>query len=194
MIMIAQLKGLIKFKTEKFVILDVGGVGYRIFVSFETLSDIAEKEEVTFWTHLAVRENALDLYGFLGYAGLEFFEQLIQISGIGPKSALAVLAVAPLDVLKKAVASGEVSHLTKVSGIGQRLAEKIVLELKDKLKSIGSDSGFDNLKEEEEALEALRSLGYSLGESRKALRGLPEGTTGTESMIKEALRNVNKGQ
>jgi Holliday junction DNA helicase RuvA len=126
--MIIQLEGIVKFKTERFVVLDVNGVGYRIFVSFETLRKIPKKaEKIKFWTHLYVRENALDLYGFLNYAELEFFEQLIQISGIGPKSALSVLAVAPLDVLRKAIASGETSYLVKVSGIGQRLAEKIIV-------------------------------------------------------------------
>jgi Holliday junction DNA helicase RuvA len=191
--MIIQLEGIVKFKTERFVVLDVNGVGYRIFVSFETLRKIPKKaEKIKFWTHLYVRENALDLYGFLNYAELEFFEQLIQISGIGPKSALSVLAVAPLDVLRKAIASGETSYLVKVSGIGQRLAEKIIVELKDKLGSLGAEREPGVFKEEEEALEALRSLGYSLNESRTALRDLPENVRGTENIVKEALKNVNK--
>ncbi|MFC1625264.1 Holliday junction branch migration protein RuvA [Patescibacteria group bacterium] len=191
--MIIQLEGIIKFKTEKFVVLDVNGVGYRVFISFETLRKVSKKKDkILFWTHLAVRENALDLYGFLDYAELEFFEQLIQISGIGPKSALAVLAVAPLDVLRKAISTGETSYLTKVSGVGRKLAEKIVLELKDKLGVLGSEYKDGGLKEEEEALEALRALGYSLRESRDALRNLPEDVKGTEGKIREALKNIHK--
>lgn len=190
--MIIQLTGEVKFKTEKFVVLDVGGVGYRVFVSFETLRILSGKEgKIILWTHLAVRENAMDIYGFLNYAELEFFELLIQVSGIGPKSALSILSVAPLDVLRKAIASGEISYLTKVSGIGQRLAEKIVVELKNKLGAAGADHGGKVLKEEEEALEALRALGYSLKESRDALRSLPEGTKGLENIVKYALRNIN---
>jgi len=191
--MIIKLEGVIKFKTERFVVLDVNGVGYRVFVSFETLRKISKKnEQIKLWTHLNVRENALDLYGFLDYAELEFFEQLIQISGIGPKSGLAVLAVAPLDVLRKAIASGETSYLTKVSGVGQRLAEKIVIELKDKIGATGVGQTDSAFKEEEETLEALRALGYSLRESREALRNLPKEVKGTEDMIKQALKNVNK--
>ena len=189
--MIIQLEGIIKFKTEKFVVLDVNGVGHRVFVSFGTLKKVSSnKGKVLFWTHLHVRENAMDVYGFLNYAELEFFEQLIQISGIGPKSALYVLDVAPLDILRRAIASGEKSYLTKVSGIGQRLAEKIVIELRDKLGAIGTEHDQQSFKEEEEALEALRSLGYSLRESRDALRKLPEDITGVENIIKKALKNV----
>jgi len=191
--MIIQLTGVIKFKTEKFVVVDANGIGYRVFVSLETLRKIPQKGgEVTFWTHLHVRENLMDLYGFLNYAELEFFEKLIQVPGIGPKSGLAVLSVAPLDVLRRAIASGETSYLTKVSGIGQRMAEKIIVELKDKLAAIGVDREGVVFKDEEEALEALRALGYSLKESRDALKNLPEGTKGMENMIKEALKGVGK--
>ena len=191
--MIIQLTGVVKFKTERFVVLDVKGVGYRVFVSFETLRIIPKNgDEIILWTHLHVRENSLDLYGFLNYAELEFFDQLIQVPGIGPKSGLAVLAVAPLDVLRKAIASGETSYLIKVSGIGQRMAEKIIVELRDKLAAIGVDRDSSEFKDEEEALEALRSLGYSLRESRDALKNLPEGTKGMENMIKQALKNVGK--
>lgn len=190
--MISQLEGIIKFKTDKFVVIDVSGVGYQIFVGFETLKSLKSEQKALLWTHLNVRENALDLYGFLNYAELEFFRQLIQISGIGPKNALSVLDVAPLDVLRRAISSGEKTYLTKVSGIGQRLAEKIVIELKDKLGSVGAEHNQESFKEEEEALEALRSLGYSLSESRKAIRDLPEGVVGVESIVKKALKNVSK--
>ncbi len=192
--MIASLEGIIKFKSGKFIVLEVGGVGYRVFVSFETLGSLPKiGEKIRLWTHLHVREDNLSLYGFLDYAELEFFEKLIQISGIGPKSALGVLSVAPLDAIKKAIAQGESSYLVKVSGIGRKLAEKIILELKDKLSTEGSvlSGGF---KQEEEALEALRALGYSLKESRDALKSVSDEikVSGTENIIREALKNVNK--
>ncbi|PIS13214.1 MAG: Holliday junction branch migration protein RuvA [Candidatus Tagabacteria bacterium CG09_land_8_20_14_0_10_41_14] len=191
--MISQLAGIIKFKTDKFILVDVGGVGYRVFVSFETQKKLPRKgEKVEIWTHLHVRENIMALYGFLNYAELEFFGSLIQISGIGPKSALAVLAVAPLDVLKKAVSSGDVSYLTKVSGVGKKLAEKIVLELRDKVGLKGAETKAGGLKEEEEAIEALQALGYSLKQSREALRDLPRDIEGTENIIKKALRQMHE--
>ena len=191
--MISQLTGIIKFKTDKFILVDVGGVGYRVFVSFETQKKLPRKgEKVEIWTHLHVRENIMALYGFLNYAELEFFGSLIQISGIGPKSALAVLAVAPLDVLKKAVSSGDVSYLTKVSGVGKKLAEKIVLELRDKVGLKGAETKAGGLKEEEEAIEALQALGYSLKQSREALRDLPRDIEGTENIIKKALRQMHE--
>lgn len=191
--MIIQLAGLVKFKTEKFVILDVNGVGYKVFVSFETLKSVPKKgEEVLLWTHLAVRENAMDIYGFFNYAELEFFEQLIQVSGIGPKSALSILAVAPLDTLRRAISTGETSYLTKVSGIGRRIAEKIVVELKDKLDAIGLDVNSEGMKDGEDALEALRSLGYSPREGREAIKKVSQDLRGVENIVKEALRNINK--
>ncbi len=188
--MIIQLNGKIKFKTERFVVLDVNGVGYQVFVPYETLKEISSKEEVLLWTHLHVRENILDLYGFLNYGELEFFQILIGISGIGPKSALGVLSVAPLDTLRRAIATGETSYLTKVSGVGKRLAEKIVLELKDKLGAIGIEQTNEELKEKTDAMEALQSLGYSLSESREALRKVPDNIKGMENIVKEALKNI----
>ncbi len=188
--MIIQLQGKIKFKTDKFVVLDVNGVGYQVFIPFETLKEISSKNEVLLWTHLHVRENILDLYGFLNYAELEFFQILIGISGIGPKSALGVLSVAPIDVLKRAIATGETSYLTKVSGVGKRLAEKIVVELKDKMGAIGIEQTSEELKDETDAMEALQALGYSLSESRKALQNVPDDIKGMENIVKEALKNI----
>lgn len=189
--MIIQLEGIIKFKTDKFVVLDVSGVGYRVFVSFETLREISgKKDKILLWTHMAVRENSMDLYGFLNYGELGFFESLIQVSGIGPKSAISVLSVASLDTLKRAISTGETSYLTNVSGIGQKLAEKIIVELRDKIGALEGEHNSEAFKKEEEALEALRSLGYSLRESREALRAIPEDIEGTGNRIKEALKNM----
>lgn len=190
--MIIHLEGEIKLKTDKFIVLDVNGVGYRVFSPAPCLKKIITGEKASLWTHLHIRENAMELYGFSLYPELEFFEQLIQISGIGPKSALAILSIAPIDELKKAIASSRLEYLTKVSGIGRRLAEKIVVELKDKLSGQGVALSDASFKEEEEAMEALRSLGYSLRESRDAIRRLPEGVSGTKNIIKEALKKIDK--
>src|SRR3989344_4807077 len=133
--MIAHLSGTLLFRGTRYVIVDVSGVGYKLFTSLETLKTLPAKisEPIKLFTHLYVRETALELYGFASMAELEFFEQLIGISGIGPKSALGILSVAPLDSLKHAIASGETTYLTKISGIGKKIAEKIIVELRDKL-------------------------------------------------------------
>src|SRR3989339_419413 len=105
--MISCIEGKIIFKGERFVVIDVSGVGYRIFAGPDVLRKAKTKEQFKLWTHLHLREDTMELYGFLEYAELEFFQTLIQISGIGPKSGLGVLAVASLDTLKKAIAAGE---------------------------------------------------------------------------------------
>lgn len=189
--MISHITGKILLKGDKFVIIDVSGVGYKIYTSLNTINNIAEnKEEVSFWTHLAVREDALDLYGFEEYSEVELFEMLIGISGVGPKSALGIIGVAPLDTLKTAIASGDTTYLTKVSGIGKKNAQKIVLELRDKLGVINTENTGGTLKEETDTVEALHSLGYSIAEAREALKQVPQEIVGTSARIKEALKNL----
>ena len=131
----------------------------------------------------------MELYGFLHYAELEFFELLIGISGIGPRSALGVLALAPVDTLKRAIAAGDTSYLTKVSGIGRKTAEKIVLELKEKL-GFGKMSlgGTEDLQHDADVLEALVALGYTATQARDALGKLKPTIQGREARLKEALK------
>ena len=144
------------------------------------------------WTHLAVRENALDLYGFIERSELEFFEMLITISGIGPKSALGILSVAPVDTLRRAISSGDTSYLTKVSGIGRKNAEKIVVELRDKLGAIDANAG-GTLREEVDALSALEALGYSAREAREALKAVGNNAISTQEKLKAALKSLGSG-
>ena len=185
--MISHLKGTIIFKVPGKVIIDVAGVGYTVYVSSETFTSLpSEKGSVSMWTHLAVRENALDLYGFTKREELRFFELLISVPGIGPKSGLAILSLATTEILQKSISSGNTSYLTKVSGIGKKSAEKIVLELKDKL-GADSDTGPD-LKEETDVVEALKSLGYSLAEVRDALKQINPDTEGTSERVKAAIK------
>ena len=193
--MIGFLKGKIIDRDTKSVILDVGGVGYKIYcynanIEIESVieSGLSKKSETltSFWTYLAVRENALDLYGFSTKEELEFFELLISVSGIGPKSAMGILSIATIPNLRRAIATGETTHLTKISGIGRKSAEKIVLELKDKI----GDSEYDHLLETSgdiDALEALKSLGYGERESREALKKV-----GDESNVSEKVKKAMK--
>jgi len=189
--MISHINGILIKKTQSLVTIDVGGIGYAVRVSSETLSSLpTENEAVSLWTHLAVRENAMDLYGFVTPEELHFFELLIGIPGIGPKSGLAILSLASVDVLKKSITSGNTTYLTKVSGIGKKSAQKIVLELKDKLGAY-ENTGTD-LEEEADVIEALASLGYSLKEAREALKHVPDDVVGTTNRVRAVLQLLGK--
>lgn len=192
--MIAQLKGEVAEMYDSYIILLVNGVGYKVHTNPGTIKNIKKSGSSTILinTHLAVRENALDLYGFLKKEELVFFEMLISISGIGPKSAIAILNVADVDTLKTAISTGESSYLTKVSGIGKKNAEKIILELRDKLGTIDNKEDSTLMKDEIDTLEALQALGYSLREAREATKKVSKGAKTSSDRIKEALKILGK--
>src|SRR3989338_10665102 len=131
--MIGHLKGIVSAVRQGYAIISAGGVGYKVFATRELLLALKQDTEAVIWTHLAVRESILDLYGFSSEEELRLFELLLTVSGIGPKSALAILDIASVETLRSAVSAGNASYLTKVSGIGKKTAEKIVLELRDKV-------------------------------------------------------------
>jgi Holliday junction DNA helicase RuvA len=199
--MISRLTGTVVHTDLKYVILDVGGVGYKIHMTLGTASGI--KGSVTLWTHLAVRDDAMDLYGFKTLSELQFFELLISISGIGPKTALGVLNVASIEAIDNAIRTGSTAHLVKVSGIGKKMAEKIVLELKDKLGVIGMAGHSEEyastlqseMKNDADALEALKALGYAPAESREALKDLAKISPqikDTGEKVKAALKLLSR--
>lgn len=183
--MIGSIRGKIILKTEKFILVETGGVGYKISVSPDVLSKTQKTgDEIFLFIHTHVREDAFDLYGFINTEELEFFEMLLNVSGIGPRSALAILSIASIGTLRKAIGTGDTSYLTKISGIGRKTAEKIVIELRDK---IGDEKTGTSLQGELDALEALKSLGYSQNEAREALKKVSPDTD-TNMKIREALR------
>jgi len=187
--MIGSIKGKIILKTDKFLIVETGGVGYKISVSPDTLSkSFKVNNEIFLWIHTHIREDVLDLYGFLDIKELEFFEMLLSVSGLGPKSALGIIGLASIETLKNAIASGDTSYLTKISGIGKKTAEKIVIELRDKLTKLGHKTEKESFRGELDALEALKSLGYSQSEAREALKEVSPKTTETSAKVKEALK------
>ena len=186
--MIARIEGIIVHITEKFVIIDVGGVGYKLYITPESINLVVLGEHSIFWVHTAVRENSLDLYGFKNTNEMSFYELLLDVSGIGPRSALSILGIAPIETLKRAIATGDTAYLNKVSGIGKKTAEKIIIELRDKLKEYNTEGEPGLLRDENDILEALKSLGYSQNEAREALKQVPATTLGTNARIKEALR------
>src|SRR3989344_2898926 len=181
--MIGSIRGKVISKTDKYLIVEASGVGYKLYVSPDLVSKI-KQEEVFLWVHTHVREDAIDLYGFTNRENLEFFEMLLGVSGIGPRSALAILGIATIETLRKAIGTGDVSYLTKISGIGKKTAEKIVIELRDK---IGEEKSGSSLQGELDALEALKSLGYSQNEARDALKKVSS-EVNTNAKIKEALK------
>ena len=189
--MISYVRGKIINSGERQLILDVAGIGYKIAVTTEAREKIRLGDDVSFWTHLAVRDDALDLYGFMEKTDCDFFELLITVSGIGPKSALGIMNVADVKTLHKAISTGDTSYLTKVSGIGKKTAEKIVRELKEKI-AILSKSGTASVREEVDEVEALKSLGYSSQEAREALARVDSTLSGTGERVKAALKNLGR--
>jgi len=191
--MISYLEGKILDKNEKFFVVDVSGVGYRIFSHSGILEKIPENgQNVKIWTHLYVREDAMDLYGFLNKEELEFFEILISISGIGPRSALGILEVAPVSSLKQAIVSEDETFFTKVSGIGRKTAQRLILELKSKLaKTVVLEKG-GSFKEMGDAFEALVALGYRQSDVRRVLNELPKDMKSAEAKVKEVLKRLGR--
>lgn len=191
--MIARLEGIIVHIGEKFLIIDVSGVGYKLYVTGETISATALGDHMSFWVHTAVRENSIDLFGFRNTNEMSFFELLLEVSGIGPRSALSILGIAPINTLKRAIATGDTGYLNKVSGIGKKTAEKIIVELRDKLQDYKQEGDTEeSLRDESDIVEALKSLGYSQNEARDALKKVPSTTLGTNARIKEALQILGK--
>ncbi len=187
--MISRITGTVIDKSEKFAVVDVNGVGYKLYCSMDTLAGIELDTLASLHTYLVVREDALDLYGFGSADDQGFFELLISVSGIGPKSALGILNVTSVDSLRQAIGSGDTGYLTKVSGIGRKTAEKIVLELRDKLRAnVNMKEASPTLRAESDAVEALKALGYSQNEARDALKEVPAEITGTNNRIREALK------
>jgi len=183
-------------KGENFIVIDAGGVGYKIYTSLVTIVGMPEfGKKVKVFTHFYVREDTQDLYGFPTNEELSMFLNLISVSGVGPKAALAILSIATPLELALAIIQKNVKVITKASGVGPKLAERVILELKNKIKNVDalseefaedivSDSG-------SEAVQALVALGYSEQESKKAV-GLSGDNLSVEETIREALKNLMK--
>jgi len=191
--MISYIKGTIIIRQDKFIVVDIGALGYQVNISQQTLEKIQDFTEVALFTHTHVREDALELYGFLVWEELEFFQKLISISGVGPRSALGVLSVAPLEDIKKAVVHGDPAILQQVTGIGKKTAERIIVELKEKIR-ITTDFDINTVGNlgDTQVMEALISLGYKDREIRQTLPYIPQDVTDLGQRIKEALKILGK--
>ena len=192
--MISKLTGAVTEKDSDYLIIEVGGIGYKVNVSPDVVAKAKEKEEISLFTYLAVRENSLDLYGFLGKGELVFFELLVSVSGIGPKGALGVLSQATPIQLETSITTGDCSILTKVSGIGEKTAERIILELKNKIGKISSLQGSarKDSNVDVETMEALLALGYSQRDAQEALREIGSKTKNVNENVKRALKILGR--
>lgn len=197
--MIAFLTGRVVRKSVSHALLDVGGVGYGLSMSTSALSALpAEGDEVTVWTHLYVREDELSLFGFENEAEKGSFEQLITVSGVGPKVALATLSALSPDALAHAVAAEDVAIISSVPGIGKKTAQRIILDLKDRLgvPDLGAQSGRGS-KGSGAALaetnEALLGMGFSAAEVAAAVKGYEGDADDAQALLKHALRRLGGG-
>jgi Holliday junction DNA helicase RuvA len=190
--MIANLAGELLRSDNTSIVLDVNNVGYRVFMTSAGLEQARATKNISLFTHLAVRENSQDLYGFFDEEELFFFEMLLSVSGIGPKSALGILNIADVGTLRDAIAENDSSYLTKVSGIGAKSAQKIVLELQGKIDSLPQSSTKESRSGDLDTLEALVALGYSQTEVRAALKEVPKDIESTSERIKQVLQQLGK--
>lgn len=188
--MIGQIKGKIIDISPTRTTVDIGGLGLIIHSTSSQLEKLKIGGEVRLWTHMAVRENDISLYGFGSEEELKMFQSLISVSGIGPKSALVILGVAGLKALEDAIVSGNIGILTKIAGIGRKTADKIVLELSGK---VGVSSGTsESMKDNLDVFEALKALGYRDHNIQEVLKEMPESLSGANEKIRHALKMLGK--
>jgi len=190
--MIAYLKGTISYIGEGFAVIMAGPVGYKIGLSAAVLKSVHVGQEIGLHTYHHVREDAQELFGFATRDELEFFEKLISISGIGPKTALNILSETEVETLKQAIAKKDLLFLTKISGIGKKTAERMILELEGKLLSSLTGGQFQPTSNADvEVIEALVSLGYSQEQARRAIKEVVD-VIGTDAKLKAALKHLSK--
>jgi holliday junction DNA helicase RuvA len=195
--MIAFLKGKLVHKEPAFVIIDVNGVGYQVHISLSTFSEIKDKEDIRLTTYLQVREDAHILYGFSKESEKSMFQNLISVNGVGPATAMVVLSSLPIDDLRTAITGEDASTLQAIKGIGGKTAQRIILELKDKLKKEPSGEvnipgpGHNTMRRE--ALSALVTLGIGRAAAEKSIDAALKRSGNTltlEELVKQALKNT----
>ncbi|MBI1974833.1 MAG: Holliday junction branch migration protein RuvA [Parcubacteria group bacterium] len=189
--MISFIEGEVIEKDSRGVVVRAGGLGFRLLTADTTLRKLPQVGETTaLWTHLYFRDDRMELYGFLAREELDLFELLISVAGIGPKSALAVLDIGNVEKIKSAIASGDITLLMRVSGIGKKSAERIVVELRSKIAT--SRIPHETLRADLDAEEALTSLGYSRMQAKEALERVPASASRPEDRVREALKILGR--
>ena len=196
--MFSYLNGTVSHKTDRFAVVDVGGVGFKVFLTTRNLQKLEVGEPKKVFTYLRVAEDILDLYGFLDAEELEMFELLISVNGIGAKAAMSILSTLPANELAIAIVTGDAKAVSKAQGVGGKTAQRLILELKDKIKNeslVAGPADFDMpviTGTMDEAIGALVVLGYSLPEAQKAVSAAYSDELSAEDLIKQALKKMMK--
>ena len=200
--MIASLTGTITYKSpelrkDSYLVIQAGGVGYKVFTPVSNLRQVIEGQSAVLYTYLAVSENAMDLYGFLNPADKTFFTLLLEVPGIGPKSAIGVLEKTTMQEVQQAILDNDPTVLTKMAGIGAKTADRIIVALKDKVESLtvkssGGKKGTETVRADADAFEALVSFGYTAQEARKVLNTIDPGITDSSEILRTALKLLAK--
>jgi Holliday junction DNA helicase RuvA len=187
--MIYNIFGKLSSVSDRFAVVQASGVGYKIYLSSRVISSLPKiGSDVFFYTYLNVREDGMDLFGFLKEEELSFFELLISVSGVGPRSALSILDVASLEELSAAIKEGRPDLLSHASGIGKKTAERIIIELKTKVQSMKASSVVEKMEVDEDLIEALANLGYRRDDARVALSKIGLDVQGINDRLRAALK------
>lgn len=200
--MFSYISGTLAEKTQTYAVIDVHGVGFKVYTSVTSLSDptVTVGAPVTFYTYMYIKEGIMDLYGFSAKAELSLFEQLISVNGVGAKGAIAVLSLGSPEKVAVSIVTDDASFIKKASGIGPKTAQRICLELKDRIanaslvpesidvSAMGMAETDSNAKKD--AADALVSLGYSRQEATKAINAIKDMPDSAEEIIKLALKNL----
>jgi Holliday junction DNA helicase RuvA len=190
--MIAHVSGIVAEKFNSSVIVDVHGVGYEVAVALGDFENALLNEPVKFYTYHHIREQSQELFGFTSLAAKKMFEMLITVQGVGPKAALAILSLGDSEVVRSAIANGDTAFITKAAGVGKRIAERVVVDLTDKVglavRTNVSATGLSQpVGHADEALEALMALGYTLNDATRALEGVSADLS-TADRVTQALK------
>jgi Holliday junction DNA helicase RuvA len=190
--MIATLEGILEYRGNDSVIINVGGIGFRVYVSGSTFSQLGTvKGKVSLYTHLHVREDNISLYGFASNEELALFKNLISVSGVGAKVALTLLSALNPEQVVMAIASGDIDLISKAPGIGKKMAGRLIVELKGKLEKEWTETALPLAPESADVIAALTGLGYSLTEATRAISKLPDSEgLSLEEKIKVALQQM----
>jgi Holliday junction DNA helicase RuvA len=191
--MIAHVSGVASEKFNSSVIVDVHGVGYEVAVALGDFEQTLLNEPVKFYTHHHIREQSQELFGFTSLAAKKLFEMLITVQGVGPKAALAILSLGESETVRNAIANSDSAFITKASGVGKRIAERVVVDLADKVglairTNVSNEGASHQLAHSDEALEALMALGYNLNDATRALEGISADLS-TADRVTQALRS-----
>jgi Holliday junction DNA helicase RuvA len=192
--MIFSLEGAIQHTTEKYIVLEVGGVGYKITVSKSVIDSVSEKTgPIKVFTHLYLRENAIELYGFHTKEELDFFNLLLEVQGVGPKLAIAILSAVDTKKVKAAIVGGH-HEILMIPGVGKKTAQKIIIELQNKIDRAGlAELDMKALRADEDVMDALISLGYKKKEVENLIARIPKEITSAKEKVKHVLSQLSDG-